>query len=75
MNSGHVDGSLHLISEKSVEDLRERVNDPTVSVTAYQFKPNIVVEGNHPYEEDNMKELIIKNKDSDSEVKVTITKK
>ena len=73
MNPGHGDAPFHFISEKSMDDLRERVNDPNVNVTRVQFKANMVVKGNIPYEEDNMKELIIKGKDSNP-VKLNIFK-
>ena len=72
MNPGHVDGSIHLISEKSVDDLRRRVNEHSdVVVEPYQFKPNIVVEGVEAYEEDHMKQMVIGD---DNTVSLTITK-
>lgn len=74
MNAGHCDGTLHFVSEKSLDDLKARVNDESVSVTAYQFKPNFVVTGTEPYEEDTMKEMVIANPATGTSVKLTITK-
>jgi len=31
------------------------VNDPDIPITGYQFRANIVVEGNYELEEDNMR--------------------
>ena len=57
MNPGHSSGPLHFVTEKSVEDLRSRVDDPDIEITPAQFRPNLVLKGNIAYEEDNMREL------------------
>lgn len=59
MHAGFSDNACHFMSEKSLEWLRRLVNDPDVPVTGYQFRANIVVEGNHELEEDNMRRLTI----------------
>jgi len=41
-----------LINEGSVEELNTRIEQP---VTALQFRPNIVIKGPDPYEEDEWK--------------------
>ena len=73
MNSGHFSAPLHFICEKSVEDLKSRVNDENIEVTSAQFKPNLVFRGNAAYEEDNMRELLITDRDSNS-IKLSIFK-
>ena len=73
MNPGHNDGTVHFISEKSLDDLKLKVNNPEVEITPAQFKPNIVLRGTIPYEEDNMREMIITSAESDP-VKLTIFK-
>ena len=65
MNPGHSDAPVHFISEKSLEDLKLRVNNPDVEVSRAQFKPNMVVRGTVAYEEDNMREMIITPTGSD----------
>jgi uncharacterized protein len=74
MNAGHLDGALHFVTEKSVADLREKVKDLNVPVTAFQFKPNIVLSGTVAFEEDRMKEMIIEDATSENWVKFTIVK-
>jgi hypothetical protein len=47
---------VHLISEASLEDLNTRLKEP---VTIDRFRPNIIVRGCGPYEEDTWKEIRI----------------
>lgn len=47
---------VHLISEASLEDLNTRLKEP---VTIDRFRPNIIVQGCGPYEEDTWKEIRI----------------
>ena len=54
---GYADASpLHLISEASLHDLNARLEK---QVTPLHFRPNLVVKGGKPYEEDNWKSVII----------------
>ncbi|KAJ9591661.1 hypothetical protein L9F63_001806 [Diploptera punctata] len=46
--------SYMLMTEASVNDLKSRV-PPHVNVTHRQFRPNFLVRGSQPYEEDNWK--------------------
>lgn len=55
--------SYHLICQSSVDDLNTRLKD---KVKPGRFRPNFVVEGGLPYEEDNWKwvkigDVIFKN--------------
>ncbi|CAH0756315.1 unnamed protein product [Diatraea saccharalis] len=45
------DTSYHLINEASVEDLNPRLEGS--AVTARQFRPNFIISGCQPYDEDN----------------------
>jgi uncharacterized protein len=47
---------LLLISEASLEDLNKRLQTP---VSMRHFRPNLVIEGSLPYEEDEMAEFVV----------------
>lgn len=59
MHAGFSDNAVHFMSEKSLSWLRRLVNNDKIPVTGYQFRANIVVEGNYELEEDNMRRLTI----------------
>jgi len=48
--------AIHLITESSIKSLNEKVEKP---VTIHHFRPNIVIKGTKPYEEDDWKKVKI----------------
>ena len=60
-NSGHHHAALHLVSIKSMEELQTHIDPKVCTVTTRHFRPNIVVEGIEPWEEDDIREFKIKD--------------
>lgn len=64
---GFADGyPLLIVNTASLLDLNNRLED---SVTINRFRPNIVVDGTNPYEEDDWNEIVI------NDVKISLVKK
>ena len=62
-NAGHFKAALHLTSMKSLAELQTHIDLKDCVVTVNNFRPNIVVEGVTPWEEDNMRKFSISHKD------------
>jgi len=56
-NSMHTHAAIHLISEASVKKLNSMIEDKSCEVNAEAFRPNIVIDGINPDEEDDLREL------------------
>lgn len=65
MHVGFSDCAVHFMSEKSLDWLKRLVNNPNVPITIYQFRANILVEGNEELEEDNMRRMVINTREGD----------
>jgi uncharacterized protein YcbX len=50
-----------LVSNSSVEYLSDIINDNNIDINAISFRPNFVVKGSIPYEEDNWNQILIGN--------------
>lgn len=58
--TGFADGfPFLLLGKASIEDLNRRINDPATLMTVKRFRPNLVVTGSRPYEEDDWKSIQI----------------
>ena len=62
-NAGHLKSALHLVSMRSLEELKAHIDPNNFVVSIANFRPNIVVEGVVPWEEDDMRKFSIMNKD------------
>ena len=56
--AGHGDAAYHLLTNKSLSHLQTKINEPGLVLNADQFRPNIVIDGIEPDEEDNIRELL-----------------
>jgi len=63
-NAGHLKGALHIVTQKSIQDLQTRIDEKVCKVTAEQFRPNIVVDGVEPWEEDSLRQFKLANTDN-----------
>lgn len=62
-NAGHYYAALHIISMKSIEELQTHIDPQECVVSTKNFRPNIVVEGVDPLEEEDIRKFKILDKD------------
>lgn len=53
--TGHTDCAYHICSEKSLARLQSKIPDLTLTID--QFRPNVVIDGIEPDEEDNLRQF------------------
>lgn len=66
--SGHTQGCIHVVNQKSVDELNEKIQDPDTHIDGDVFRPNIILDGITPGEEDDIREMELVSSDTNFRV-------
>lgn len=63
-SAGHLRGPLHVITEKSVQDVQSYLDEDVCKIRTEQFRANIIIDGTEPWEEEEVREFEIVGKNA-----------